>query len=205
MSPERGRKSQKKKRQKKYEPGKDTKLEHFKPVPNVEAQLLEEHLGIYFQQAPTKIEVLDLVKAGLVEDTLIAGVYYPNKRTYYVKQWTPEKLFVNLHENMHGYVHQLNPDLVIWGDDVLLEQREKELKEMEIAAEEEARKNPDKMVSEFFADWDRSRPSIGLTMFSEGIAHWSAAETISRMGKNESAHGYYLARYFKYLSINPEF
>lgn len=146
-------------------------LKGFKPSPNLEADLLEKYLGIQFANEPVKI-VLGL------RNSLVASLKNlpppANAEGYYVTEWNAilvcksgsreQRLVVALHENMHGFVYQLNPEIGIWRTD-----QNRELTQTNVAS------TSDDFGNHIFV----------ARCFDEGICEWAAAETMLYLGRTD--------------------
>lgn len=180
-------------------------LERLRPSPNVEADLLEEHLGITFENKPTKIKLgrLDylfnpaLRKLGLGARLSLcqpAGIYFHKENTFLVMGWS-EELHGSLHENMHAFVYQINPELNIWS--TRQELRGKKFSDF-------TQEKGETYLKEAIYYLDVART------VHEGIAEWAAAEVMSRIGKGpkpsiDDLHEYYFSRYYGYAKLHQKF
>lgn len=99
------------------------RLQGYRLSPNDEARQTEDALGVKYLDIPDKIlltpaNYLRLVYQSLFTNkcssirlyflTAIQGFYSPDYHAYLARNPEP---FIGHHENMHGYMHQLNPNL----------------------------------------------------------------------------------------------
>lgn len=157
----------------------------FSYSPNTEALDLENHLGIKFSEIPLRVDMnfrnrmvlfthfltppittsnskLHLVFAALSGNW--RGIYIPGLDIYFAQDDSP---FVGHHENMHGYVDTVDPDLEKRRLGLLVNQVIQGL----------GRKAPKA---------DNGEDVTILKCFDEGVAQWGAVRTGLKMGGSQA-------------------
>lgn len=167
-------------------------LERLRPSPNDEVDLLEQHLGITFEKKPAKIKisrinfVLNFTALKKISRNLgnAVGLYLCEENTVLVIDWLSNELHTSLHENMHAFVYQINPQLVIWRPEAEL--RGKKFSDFTQEEGEALLK-------------DQLHFYLVARTVDEGIAEWAAAEVMLRMGTKPAVdpHDYYISMYTK--------
>lgn len=150
-------------------------LKGFVITPNTAVTNLESILGIRFPVKPNAIELsgrnrfIRAIKTGIIPTIASAilrkndavGVYDYRFHAYFFSPEERNGIFTALHENMHGFIAVVNPDISL----------QQELISQAVSSRFVGRPLPEVDIEKY----------IVSKSFDEGIAQWAAIEVASRL------------------------